>query len=119
MVAALLGWAVFIAAFLCIFILPWLTISRKTRTVAGIGYVAASFVFGGSLWIMCLLTVWDSWGLVWALAGVLILGIGALPMSLIIFAKAGLWWLFGEVLVIGAIAFGARVLGFWVIGKAK
>jgi hypothetical protein len=67
---------------------------------------------------MCFLTVFDAWGLFWALVGTLILGIGVLPMSLIIFAKAAQWALFAEILIIGAITIGARALGSWLIGKA-
>lgn len=115
-------WAGFfagVALLICIFILPWLAIFRKTRAAGGAGYVIASYVFGGTLWTMCFLTVWDAWGPFWAVVGVLVLGVGVLPMSLVIFAMGSQWWLFGEVLVIGALALSVRLLGIWLIEKAK
>lgn len=113
------GAAAGIAFLVCIFVLPWFTIFRRTRKAAGGGYVVSSFVLGGSLWIMCFLTVWDAWGVYWALAGVLVLGVGVLPMSLVIFATSSQWALFIEVLLIGGLAIGVRTLGVWIISKAQ
>lgn len=117
-VAYWLGFACLVSACLCVLILPWLAIFRKTRWAAGVGYVASSIVFGGTLWIMCFLTVWDAWSLFWALVGTLVLGVGVLPMSLVIFAIGSQWALFVEVLLIGAVAVGVRLLGFWLIEKS-
>lgn len=118
-VASWLGWAVFVSALVCILVLPWLAIFRRSRGLAGGAYVAASYVFGATLWIMCLLTVWDVWGGFWAAVGVLVLGVGVLPMSLVIFALASQWALFIEVLLIAAVALGVRLLGVWLIAKSK
>lgn len=116
---AALGYVAGLAIIAGLFFFPWFTIARKTRAFAGIGYVVASYVLGATLWCMCLLTVWDAWGGFWAFVGVAVLGVGVLPMTLVIFGMAGQWALFVEILLIAAIALSVRLLGFWLVGKAK
>ncbi len=112
-----LSLACVIVAALDILLLPWFAILRKTRHAAGVGYVLSSYVFGATVWFLCLLTVWDAWGGFWALVSVLMLGVGPLPIALLIFALGAQWVLFIEVLLLGAMTFGVRMLGLWLIGK--
>jgi hypothetical protein len=113
-----LGWLCFFAIVGCLLIFPLLAIFRSTRRTAGYGYVAASFVFGLSLWIMCFLTVFDSWGLGAALVGALMIGVGVFPMALAALAWASQWYLFAEVITIGAIVYATRTIGLWLASKA-
>lgn len=112
------GFGCLIAAALCLLVFPALAVFRSTRRAAAYGYVACSFVFGGSLWIMCAVTVWGAWGTFWLVVGVFILGVGVFPMALIIFGLSSQWYLFAEVLLIGAIALSVRMLGIWLAEKS-
>lgn len=113
-----LGAAWGLSFLLCISIFPLLAIFRRTRRAGGVGYLVASYVIGATLWIMCCLTVFDAWGLFWALVGVLILGIGVLPMCLIIFAREAQWALFAEILILSAAIIGFRMFGAWLLEKS-
>lgn len=113
-----LGFACFTALACCLFLLPLLAIFRRTRPAAGYSYVACSFLFGASLWIMCFFTVWDYWGLGAALIGVLVLGVGVLPMALVALAWASHWPLVAEIIGLGVVTFGVRMLGMWLADRA-
>lgn len=117
-IAGWLGLAWGISFLLSISVLPILAAFRRTRRIAGSGYLIVSYVIGASLWIMCFLTVFDAWSLFWALVGTLILGVGVLPMSLIIFAKEAQWALFVEILILGGLVIGLRMLGAWLVQRA-
>jgi hypothetical protein len=118
-IAGLAGFAFYLGILCCITIFPILAIFRRTRSVAGWGYIASGWVFGASLWTMCLLTVFDAWGAVATAIGVLLVGVGVIPMALIVLSISGQWSLFAEVLIIGAAALGIMMLGSWLLGKAK
>jgi hypothetical protein len=114
-----MGFACFLAFLCSVLPLPILAIFRRTRRAAGLAYMACSFVFGGTLWIISAMTVYESWGLGALIVGLMIIGVGVVPMTLIIFAISSQWFLFGEVLLILLVAIGVRMFGFWLAEKAK
>jgi hypothetical protein len=108
------GFATLVGFVSCLFIFPILAIFRSTRAVAAFGYIACSYLFGFCLWLECVFTVFDAWGAAAVIIGLFIVGIGVLPMTLVIFALSSQWWLFLEVIVIGIVVFGIRLLGVWL-----
>lgn len=116
--AGWLGLACLLALACCVFLFPILAIFRRYRRFAGYGYLTSSFVLGGSLWIVCAMTVFDAWGSLALWIGVLMFGVGVLPMTLIIYGLASKWVLFAEFIAIGGVAVGTRMLGYWLMQKS-
>lgn len=118
-IARWLGLACLIAFSLCVTILPIFAIFRASRGAAGYGYVVASFIFGASLWLVCAGEVYQAWGTVALAIGILIIGVGVLPMAFVALALAGQWWLAAELVAIGALTIGSRMVGMWLVDRSQ
>lgn len=109
------GWAQFV----CLFVLGPLSLFRRTRRAAGIGFITASFVFGAMLLAFSCLFVVYTWGYVALVAGLLFAGVGVFLVALL----AALVHLDGYVLlelVIGfLLTFGTRFLGAYLTDDAR
>lgn len=114
-----LGLACLVSFAACVTILPLMTIFRAGRRPAGYGYLLASFIFGASLWFLCALEVYQAWGGFAVAIGVLILGVGVVPMAFVALLLASQWALAVEILVIGALVAGCRLLGAWLVSREK
>ena len=97
----------------CISIFPVLAIFQRTRAFAGGCFIASSFIFG----FTSAAITYVSWGIFALLAGLLVIGIGVLPMALIIICWHGDWsWLISILLMI-TFTYGFRLIGLWVQTK--
>jgi hypothetical protein len=101
----------------CFTALPLLCIFRKTRRVAGVGYVVSSYIFGLSLWVVSAMTVYLAWGGLAVLIGIFIIGIGVLPMALWISAWDGQWFALATAAIMLVSAMGTRFLGVWLASQ--
>lgn len=102
-----------IAILICVFIVLPLSLFRKTRVLAGGCFVYASLLFGVFVWVYSCLIVADLWGYPGLIVGLLLAGVGVLPLALIASAIHGEWpWVLNIVLGL-VLTFGVRVLGFW------
>lgn len=93
-----------------IFILLPLAIFHRTRGFAGLGLYVASFVFGITLWVWCLLTVYTLWGGFAVVIGILMAGVGVVPLAIIAAAIKGLWAIAIQMVVI---ATDLRLARYW------
>jgi|SRR5882724_5064956 len=97
-----------IALIVSVFILLPLAIFRKTRAFAGLGIYIASYAFGLTLWVWCLLTTYTLWGPVAVVVGVLMAGVGILPVAIIACITKGLWGIALQMFLIALLTWGAR-----------
>ena len=85
--------------------------SKETRGVGGIGLYVASYVFGVTLWFWSLLVTYTLWGEIALIIGLLIAGVGVLPIALLATVFKGEWKLLGELFLLLVATFGTRFLG--------
>ena len=108
-----------IALFVVILVLLPLAFFRRTRAVAGIGIYIASFVVGLSLWVWSLLISYQIWGVAGIVVGLLLGGVGVVPIAVLATLFHGMWSMVSELLLVTAVTFGLRFLGIWLIAKAE
>lgn len=90
---------------------------RRTRPIAGVCMIAASFVFGITLWFYGLLLSYNIWGVFAVFIGLVLLGVGVVPVAILATLVKGMWPTLGQLLLLTAITFGARLAGAWAANK--
>jgi hypothetical protein len=116
-----LPWLVVISLFVlafCIVILGPLAMLRPTRPWAGLGLSIASYIFGITGWFMGLIWTWILWGSWAVIIGLLVLGVGCVPIALLATLFKGMWPELGMLLLIVIATFGCRLLGAYFMASA-
>ena len=93
------------------FVLLPLCIFRKTRSGTGAGLVCASYVFGIHLFAFCCVFVAQVWGYVGLAIGLILAGMGVLPIALIAALLHAEWIVLFNLVVGIILTFGTRALG--------
>lgn len=109
----------FVAMLLCLFVFVPLGLWSRTRKVAGWALFYSSFVFGVTAWLRGYLATYVLWGWVLTLVGLMILGVGVVPMGIVAFGVRGEWWQVFELVLATVSAFGSRYLGIFLLEKAE
>jgi hypothetical protein len=107
-----------ITLFIVILVLLPLAIFRRTRAFAGGGIYVASFVFGLTLWVWSLLISYTLWGITGIVVGLLLGGIGVVPIAILASSFHGMWSMVGQLLLVTAITFGTRFFGIYLMTKS-
>ena len=68
---------------LAIFVLLPMCIWRKTRSIAGIGLIITSYFFGVTTWLLGAAVTFGSFGWIGLIIGLLIFGVGVVPLAII------------------------------------
>jgi hypothetical protein len=68
-----------------------------------------SYLFGVTLWLTGFLVTFALWGTVAVVLGVLLLGVGVVPIGLLATALNGMWPQFFSLLVMVLLTFGTRM----------
>ena len=97
-------------AFIILVLLP-LTIARRTRSLAGLGFFISSYVFGLTGWFMGLLLTWTLWGGLAVIIGLFIFGIGVVPIAMLATLLNGMWLELTVLFVVVILTFGLRIAG--------
>jgi hypothetical protein len=100
-------------------VLILLAIPRGTRPFAGMGLFIASYVFGVTMWVWAFLLTLMLWGWLAVIVGVMMAGVGVVPIALLATALNGMWSVFGQLLLGLVMTFGCRAAGFYVLGKSS
>jgi len=100
----------FLLAFNIIILVP-LALIPLTRQWAGIGFFISSYIFGLTGWFMGLLLTWILWGGIAVVIGLLIMGIGVVPIAMLATLFNGMWPDLGLLLLAVILTFGLRTLG--------
>ena len=103
----------------CIFILAPLGLFRRTRAAGGIGFYVASFAFGANLFIFAVIVVLSLWGVLALVIGLLIAGVGVLPVAFLASVWRREWSVFWELVFGLVLTFGARAYGIYLTTKAE
>jgi hypothetical protein len=100
-----------VALCVIIFILIPLLIFRKTRLFSAKGLFYFSYLFGFYLWLLSFLITVKTLGLFWLIVGLLLVGIGVLPLALIGSVITTQWGMFFNLLIDAAILAFLRIVG--------
>jgi hypothetical protein len=98
----------------CLFLLLPMAMFRRTRFVSAIGLFAASYIFGAETWIIGFLLTYAFWGAVGIFVGLMIAGIGVVPLALIALAIHKAWEMAGELLLWVILTFGCRFAAVYI-----
>lgn len=100
-----------------IFLCGPLALFRRTRGTAAALLMIASYVFGAILWITALLLTYQLWGTLAVIIGLLILGVGIVPIALLATIFSAEWWHLADLVVLLLLTFGIRFLALWLADK--
>jgi len=101
-----------------IFILGPLALIRITRGFSAVGLMIASYVFGTCLWITSLLLTYELLGTIAVVVGLVVLGIGIVPIALLATLFHAQWWHLLDLVRLIVATFGTRLPAVWLAGKA-
>ena len=105
------------ALFACVFTLLPLAIFRATRIVSVYGLFISSYVFGIGVWLAAFPDLYQYWGLLGVVIGLLLYGVGVIPLA-ILAQVLHLQWQEAAVLIAGVVlAYGARKASDWLAGR--
>lgn len=104
---------------ICILILVPLTLFRRTRGLAGLGFYIGSFIFGISMWVWCAIIALVLGGIGYLIAGILLGGIGVVPIAFFALIFNGEWSVLLQLIVLVIVVFGFRILGVYLGRKSE
>ncbi len=109
-----------LALAVAVFVLLPLTIWRKTRGAAGAGLMVTSYIFGLTTWLLSAAVTFGSFGWFGLIIGLLVLGVGVVPLAIIgaIF-KLDNGGLALVLFVMVVVTFGARFGGAYAASKTE
>ncbi|WP_337661104.1 hypothetical protein [Erythrobacter sp. Alg231-14] len=116
-----LEWAssLFGIAFLtCLLVFLPLSIIPRTRGFSGNGLYLTSYLFGAILWVLSMAFVYLEWGLFPVILGLILGGVGVVPIAMIATIVEGQWAILGNLVVLIGLTIGLRIFGYWLIEKA-
>lgn len=99
------SWVAFAAVVLVV--LP-LAIPRATRGFSCVALFIASYVFGATLWMKCILLSYFLWGLGAVFVGLFLAGVGVVPIAMLATMFKGMWGQFFDLLIMAIITFSSR-----------
>ena len=76
-------------------------------------------MFGFTLWVWGLLLTYDLWGAIAVLVGLVLLGVGVVPIAMLATLFKGMWLTLGELVLLTVLTFGTRFAGAWAASKAQ
>jgi hypothetical protein len=92
---------------------------KKARKFSGLTITYSSNLFGLQLWLSGLIITLGTWGIWAVIIGVLLLGIGVIPIALIATLSRGMWRPFIELLLSIILIFGCRALGGYILVRSQ
>lgn len=96
-----------------------LAIFRKTRGLAGLIMILASYAIGFSLWLYGLVAAASLAGYGWMCVGLFLAGIGVLPIAFIAAVFSGHWSVVATIAILTLIVYVLRVSGHWLVDRAE
>ena len=106
-----------IAIIIGVVILVPLALIKPTRVVGATGLFIASYIYGATLWVWGCVLTYTLWGMTGLIVGLVILGVGVVPLAIIATAINGMWSLSGQLIVLLVITFGSRILAAYVMER--
>lgn len=94
-------------------------ITQPARTVSGIIIYISSYIFGLATWIYGLAVTLSLWGILAVIIGVLLGGIGVVPIGMLAALFHGRWDIFFTLLVMIVLTFASRLIGTLLAGSGS
>lgn len=96
-----------------------LALVPRTRGIAGNGFRFVSYAYGICLWVWCLLYTLQVWGWLPVIIGLLMMGIGIMPIGLLAALLHGEWSIAGQMILLFVLTFGCRFGGGVLMAHAE
>ena len=103
---SVLTWAAFV---LVVFVFLPLAIPRATRGFSSVALLISSYVFGATLWMESLLLTLFIWGLGAVVIGLIMAGIGIVPIAILATLLKGMWKPLIELVLLTIMTFASRI----------
>jgi len=109
---------------ICGFVFLPLCVFRKTRPLAGFGFVVASYVFGTEVFAYSCVVAFAIWGYTGLICGLLLGGIGVVPTAVLASTVAAIrhrteWGLVWDILLGVLLTFGTRFFGIYLSSQSS
>lgn len=91
---------------------------RTTRFQAASGFLIASYILGFELWLFGFLFTYWLWGVIGVVIGVLLLGVGVVPLAIVALLLHGDWTVSLQLIAGCVIIFAIRTYALYVSAKA-
>jgi hypothetical protein len=91
----------------------------KARGVSGLIIYISSYVYGLGTWIFGLAVTLALWGWIAVIIGVLMGGVGVVPIGMLAAIFRGEWGIFWTLLISLALTYGARIVGTLLVSNAE
>jgi hypothetical protein len=101
-----------VAFALTIFILLPLAVPKATRGFSSVSIFIASYVFGATLWMEGFPFTLSIWGTTAVIIGLLILGVGVVPIAMLATLVKGMWGSLFQLIALAIATFGSREVAF-------
>ncbi len=106
-----------IALGLIVFVFLPLAIPRATRGVSSVALLVSSYVFGVTLWMYALLLTLTIWGIVAVVIGLLIFGMGVVPIAMLATLLNGMWLRLVELVLLTVMIVATRAGSVFLIAS--
>lgn len=103
---------------LLLIVLP-LSLFRRCRGWCGVVFIYWSYLCGLILWMFSLLVTLNLWGIVAAIIGLILAGVGILPVAMLASLFKGEWSLLLQLILQFALLIGCRAFGLYLADKAE
>jgi len=114
----LIYFSIIVLAFDVIICLP-LSFFDKTKEFAGKGFLYSSYFFGAVLWLWSLVIAFNLWGWVAIVIGLLLFGVGVVPIAFLAALFAGLWSTLGYLILLLILTWVTRSVGIRFAPKSN
>ena len=91
---------------------------KGTRVFASQALLVSSYILGFCLWMRSILVLYALAGVFWVIIGLLLGGVGVIPIAIIAGMFEGLWGIVGQLVYATLITLVARWLGLYYAEKA-
>lgn len=107
-----------IALLISIVLLAPLSLIPPARGFSAIGFMLAAIAFSTILWLWGMAYTYSVWGMLGVIVGLVLLGIGVVPVAMVAALIHGDWSTLGMFVVTGIVSIGFRALSGWLAEKA-
>lgn len=115
-------WTIVISQIALFIIMPIsliLSIFRKTRGLGSVGILISSYTWGLSLWVWSLIIAYSLAGTFWLIFGILLGGIGIVPIALIAALIASKWFIALQITLSAIVIFAVRGFSIFLAARAE
>ncbi len=106
-----LAWALWIVLVIDFVVFLPMALFDKTKLVAAVALVISSYIYGLTVWLWGLIITYFTWGAIGVIIGLVIAGVGVVPMALLASLIGSHWATLIQLLLLVFFTFGSRVVG--------